>query len=429
MLQKDNSFKLIGFVVWGLCAIFFLYEFFLRTVVGTFQSPIMADFQLSSFKFSFLSSTIFMIGYGFMQIPISMIVGRIGLKKSVMIGAVSCGFAAFAFAYSPNYYAALAVRLFMGIGAGFGFICLLVSVYDWMPNKYSGSFIGLSQFIGTMGPMLAAGPVEGLSHSEGFHWRTAFIVLGIFGLCLSVLIFLFVKNNQRQVSKFIILKPKAPTFIETIKSFVRPEMWKIAFFSALIYFTIEYLSENEGKTFLVEKGLTSSFASYLLTLSWVGYAIGCPLTGYISDKISRRRIIMIIAAFFYLAAIVMFVFSTHQYILIAAFFMLGLGASGQSLGFATMAEQMKKENIAFGLGLNNATITIMMALNAPLIGYIIDVLKDGPFPNQATYMKAFSILIAIGVGTVILALRIKETFCKSKAEYTYINPKYQSENE
>ncbi|WP_367608019.1 hypothetical protein [Legionella sp. W05-934-2] len=42
----------------------------------------------------------------------------------------------------------------------FGFICLLISVYDWLPRKNAALFIGLSQFIGTMGPMLAAGPLD-----------------------------------------------------------------------------------------------------------------------------------------------------------------------------------------------------------------------------------------------------------------------------
>ena len=62
--MQDNKFKLKGFVVWGLCAIFFLYEFFIRTIIGTYQTPVMQDLQLTSLQFSLLSSTLFLVIYG-----------------------------------------------------------------------------------------------------------------------------------------------------------------------------------------------------------------------------------------------------------------------------------------------------------------------------------------------------------------------------
>ncbi|MCB1107325.1 MAG: hypothetical protein KDK76_04435 [Chlamydiia bacterium] len=53
-ISKDRSFTISGFVVWGICALYFLYEFLLRTIIGTFQHPIMYDLKLTSFKFSIL---------------------------------------------------------------------------------------------------------------------------------------------------------------------------------------------------------------------------------------------------------------------------------------------------------------------------------------------------------------------------------------
>lgn len=427
-MNKDNSFKIIGFVVWGICALFYLYEFLLRTVVGTFQYSIMNELHLSSVKFSFLSSTVFMIIYGLMQIPISMIVNRLGLKKSMLIGIMSCTLSTITFGYSYSYPFAIASRMLMGFGASFGFVCMLVAVYEWMPHRLSGLFMGLSQFIGTMGPMFAAGPLESLSNNQGSDWRNIFFYLGFFGFFLTLLIFLFVRNNAETTGKFIILKRSKNSISDILKLFMRAELWKIAAFSALIYFSVEYLSENEGKSFIVQKGFNSGFAAYMITLSWVGYAIGSPLFGYISDFISRRRTVMIIAALFAVIGLTGFVFSSNMYVLIVSFLLIGVSASCQSVTFAIVAEQFKKENVVFGFGLNNTLITSLVGLNAPILGFLIDTLKADNISSHDVYMKVFIILIFFAVVSLVLAIRIKETFCKSQAGFTYLNTKKLDSN-
>ena len=148
-----------GLLVWGICALFFLYEFFLRTVIGTFQHPLMADLQLNAIQFSVLSTTIFLLVYGLMQLPVGFILEQLGLKKSLLLGSGLCTLATIGFSFSYQFWTALFFRIGMGLGASFGFIALLVSVSEWMPLRLRGTFIGLSQFIGTMGPMLAAGPL------------------------------------------------------------------------------------------------------------------------------------------------------------------------------------------------------------------------------------------------------------------------------
>lgn len=80
-MKKENTFSTKGFLVWGLCAFFFVYEFSLRTIMGSYQSPLMHDLKLSAVQFSLLSTSIFLVIYGFMQIPVGIIANRIGLKK------------------------------------------------------------------------------------------------------------------------------------------------------------------------------------------------------------------------------------------------------------------------------------------------------------------------------------------------------------
>lgn len=420
-LFKDISSR--GLLVWFTCCVFFSYEFLLRTVLGTFQHPIMYDLQLTPISFAFLSTTAYLMVYGIMQIPVGLITDRFGLKKSLTFAVVVCVASTILFSFSYALKSAVVARMLMGLGSSFGFVCLLVAVYEWLPKKYFGSFIGVSQFLGTMGPMIAAGPLNQLAMSGDTDWRMIFLSLGLGGLLIAVVIVLFVKNNLNNVGGYRVMEKSRPTMQNMSNLLKQKQVWIIAFYSALVYFTLEYLSENEGKIFLQLNGHDSSFSSYMITLGWLGYAIGCPLLGALSDILKRRKWVMVLSAVVSLCSMTVIVFfPVSKIALTMAFILLGVGAGGQSIGFAIMAEQCDKQYLAAGLGFNNAMIAVLSSINAPAIGYIIDWRSNGLAPIVADYQVAFSIIIALLIVCVLIsAFFIKETFCRATKGFTLIS--------
>jgi len=409
-VEIENKINATGILVWFSCALFFMYEFILRTVVGTFQTQLTNDLSLTPFSFSLLSTTGYSLIYGLMQIPVGIITIRIGLKKSLFMAALLCSISTAGFAISYQLATAMICRIAMGFGSSFGFVCLLIAVYDWMPRRSVAFYIGISQFIGTMGPMMAAGPLHSLSQTSAMGWRSFFFCMAAVGLMIALLVFLFVKENRTNSRKFIILaKPTAVTK-SLIKIMSQIQIWYIALFSACIYFSIDYLSENVGVEFLVKKGLSSTFSSYMITLAWLGYALGCPLLGFISDKIHRRKPLMLVSSFialFCLSGIIFFPLGKTATVL--CFLLLGLSASGQSIGFAIIAEQCKKEYLGGGLGFNNAMIALLSASGAPLIGSLLSCSA-----GMKNYKEALFILIVFTtIATLLSIFAIKETYCKS----------------
>tara|TARA_A100000171_G_scaffold47768_1_gene54294 strand:- start:3232 stop:4500 length:1269 start_codon:yes stop_codon:yes gene_type:complete len=419
-----DRFTRRGVTVWVVCALFFLYEFLLRTVVGTFQHPIMYDLELTSFKFSILSTTTYVLIYGLMQVPVGLIIERFGLKKTLLFACFICVIATFGFAYSTSFIMAVFFRFLTGFGCSFGFICLLVSVYDWLPKKNIAFLLGLSQFFGTMGPMLSAGPLESLSESGHVNWRHVFTLLSMIGFLISILVFFFVENNHEKTGGFTILKRPEPVLktLKTLASQAQP--WMVALFSAGAYFSIEYLSENEGRNILISKNFSPSTSAYVITLAWFSYAIGCPLFGYLSDKLQRRRLMILLTILTCVVSIVMMMYATTPLMLGIAFVLLGLGGSGQSLGFATIAEHYKKQYLATALGLNNAIMMIFSSLNAPMISLYIDMIKEPEMLRLTDYTHVLTILLFITGATFIASsLFIKETFCKSQMSFTILDRK------
>ena len=416
----NQKISLIGIIIWIICAIFFMYEFLLRTVLGTFEHPIIHDLDLNLVTFAILSSTAYQVIYGIMQIPVGIITDRFGLKIALFLAVIVCSIAVGGFGLTHTFDTAFIFRLMMGFGASFGFVCLLMAVYEWLPRKNVGLFIGLSQFIGTMGPMMAAGPLSSLSDNSATEWRYVFFILGIVGIIIAILVLLIVKNNKESIANFQILKRPMPAMNSLKKLFSQSQVWFIAVYSAAVYFTIEYLSENSGIHYLALHGYSKDIAAYMITISWLGYGIGCPSLGFLSDLTNRRKTTMIFASCSCIVSICIIIFfPVNVIITMLAFFFLGIGASGQSIGFAIMAERCNNTYLAAGLGLNNGMIMLVTSINAPIIGWLISYFTTGSTPTIADYQQSFIYIIAFMMIAVILSIFfIRETFCKSTKDIT-----------
>ncbi|MCH9763490.1 MAG: MFS transporter [Gammaproteobacteria bacterium] len=418
MLTK-TKFTVKGMVVWSVCVLFFLYEFFLRTSLGTFQHPLMRALDLSSFEYSLLSTTIFSVMYGLMQMPVGILINRFGLKKMLLSGTIICILSSFGFSCSSTYFEALITRMFMGLGASVGFLCVLVSVYEWIPQRYNAFFIGLSQFFGTIGPMLAAGPLASMVESMHISWQVIFKALAFIGIILMMLIIFFVENKQEHAEKYLTLKRPETMQAMLSKNFSRAQVWYIALFLGAIYFTIQYLSENEGRAFLELKGFSASFSSYMISIAWVGYAFGCPLLGLLSDYLERRKSVLVASSVCSLLAILLVIVSWNKYVLCLGFLLLGLAAGGQSVGFAMISDQFKKQFMPIGFALNNAMIGVFIVINTSSIAFIIDKAKSQSYRALDAYYMAFSVLVFLSVLAFVFSLfLIKETFCKSTVDFT-----------
>ena len=79
-MQKENR-KIIklGLFIWLLAASFYLYEFFLRTFIGTIVPELTQSLHLNAEQLSIIGSAYYLT-YGLMQIPVGMLIDRYGTR-------------------------------------------------------------------------------------------------------------------------------------------------------------------------------------------------------------------------------------------------------------------------------------------------------------------------------------------------------------
>ena len=160
----------------------------------------------------------------------------------------------------------------------------------------------------------------------------------------------------------------------------------------------------------------------MITTAWIGYAFGCPFLGWLSDFLSRRKPLMILSALSCTLGITCIIYADHSYLIAAAFFLLGFGGAGQSVAFVMMSEQFKKPYLAVSLSMNNAMITMLSAINAPIIGSVLEIIKTTPAPQMSDYQIAFSgLAVTVSLSIIISIFLLKETYCKSVADFTILS--------
>ncbi len=427
MLPSSNArITFLGLSIWMLLVIFFLYEFFLRTFLGTIAHQIMTDLQLTPEAFSIMGSAYYLI-YGLMQIPVGIIADRFGIRLVATIAIVICAIATVVFAKTNNFTIAFICRILTGFGSSFAFICMLMIIIEWFPRNYFALITGCSQFIGTLGPMLAGGPLMNFIINSHNNWRHIFTVIGYFGLVLAASVALFVKKRPTTCpQKAIVLNPKQNLSTQMKQLFLNRQAWAIALFTATLYAPIVIFGAVWGTEYLHLKGLSQTHAAQVISCLWLGFAIGCPLHGFISDYSQRRKPLLVLSSVAGAVLISIIVCSAHLSFQqdIVLFFMLGIIIANHNNGFATIAENVTQSSRATAIGLNNGLISLFSASIPIIVALIISHVMHNSQQSTMTYAHITSgLMILPGLHLLaagIALFGIKETYCKPTKDIIYL---------
>ena len=296
----------------------------------------------------------------------------------------------------------------MGAGSAFGFIGALIAATNWMPKCYLAFILGLTQFIGTLGPILATGPLEYYLNNFDASWRDLFNILSVIALCISILAYIFVENNKEYIKDHAPYTKKA--IIYGLKSLIsQPQVWIIALLTATLYCPIEYLTENAGRHFLTLKSTEWDCSSFIITSSWLSYAICCPLWGLASDLYQRSKIFLQISTLISLLGLTFLIFSTQLSLVLTGFILLGAGTSGQVLCYSLIADFVKKHDRSIAFAFNNTFLSIINGINAPFIGLVLDQRSSNLSTlTHMDYTQAFYTLCVISIIALICSTQIKD---------------------
>lgn len=408
---------------WLVCltaASFFLYEFIQMLCLNSMNSDLMAAFHINATELGWLSSVYFMSNVLFL-FPAGQLIDRLPVKRLILIAMTLCICGTIAFAYSQQFALALVFRFITGIGSAFCFLCSMRLASRWfLPHRMaliSGSIVTMAM----LGGWLAQAPFSALVSLVG--WRHALLFDAAFGAILLSLIVLIVREYPPEGNRVYETDHKQLHQLgwtaSMKKAYGRKQNWLCGIYTDFMNLPIFLLGGLWGGLYLMQiQHLPKVMATHIAGMLFLGTIIGAPLVGFISDKLSRRKLPMLIGAITSLVLIAMLIYmQLNASALTLIFFLLGLTTSTQVLSYPTVTESNPHALTAMSVSVVSFCVISGGAMFEPLFGWLMDLRWDHTIVNgvniysNADLHRGLLIMpIAFILAGLIIAA-IRETFC------------------
>lgn len=419
--SKSNQVRWFAWVVWGLGALFFFYEFLLQIVPGVMSTDLMRDFNVTANHFGLLVSFYF-VAYASMQLPAGVLLDRFGPRRLLAVAALLCSVGTLMFGTAQHYAIVELARFITGLGSAFAMLGTLVLVANWFPTNRFASIHGITLTIGMLGAVFGSAPMSMLV--EHYQWRPSLIGLGIIGLVITASIWLIVRdkptysvNNQRANSEPVATADVLRALGNILK---HKQSWLIALFGILIYAPTAALGQW-GPIFIQSSfDVDLTKAAAINSTMFIGWCVGSPFFGALSDRIGRRKVPLYISAVGTLICLVGIIYLPMSLTLLTVMmFAFGFFTCGFVPSFSLIRELHPPKASGTALGFMNMINSLGGAIAAPAIGILLDWAWDGKILNRARVYSAANYHLALNALPILVIIAllilpmIKETYCQT----------------
>ncbi len=270
-----------------------------RYVMSTVLEPIRLELHLTDGGIAFLTGVSLALFYVTMGIPLSWVADRYNRKNLLAASIAAWSVMTTLCGLSKGYSQLLLARIGVGIGEAGGTPACNAIVGDYFPANRRPMAMTIFALGAPLGAWLGADMAGAVSHAYG--WRAAFLVLGVPGVILALIVYFTVKEPRRGCLDAVPQSVAAPTLIESLK-FIRIQ--KSAFHVimgsgvsalwgwGLMWFTPTFIQRTYG----VNEGVAGGIVGPIHLVMGIGASL---LTAWLLAKPSftdPRRIVYLLAA-------------------------------------------------------------------------------------------------------------------------------------
>jgi MFS family permease len=398
-------------LAWLLAACFYFYQYALRSAPAVMVPQLSKAFDLSAVG---VASLIGMFYYGYS--PFSLVAGtaldRFGAKKVIPAGALIAAIGAFLFA-TGNAAAGNVGRVLQGAGGAFGLVGAVYIASNFFPSSRAATLIGATQIIGMSGGsagQLLVGPLI----TAGVAWYDFWLAMGIAAILIAAALVVLLpgKQEEKETNNWI-----KESFVSLGKVFRNPQSILCGSIAGLVFIPTTIFDMIWGVRYLEEaRGFEYADAVIRSATVPVGWIIGCPLLGFISDRIGRRKPVIIAGACVLLACLTWILYGPRD---VLPPYVLGLVAgiaSGAAMLTYTVAKEANPAHLGgTATGVNSFLNLTFSALVGPVVGNIMESVSQKPLTPIEHYQITFQPLLYGVAIAAILGFLLRETGTAARA--------------
>lgn len=420
--------KIIPWFICLLGALFYSYEYVLRILPSVMTPELMQHYAINSVTMGSLAG-VYYWAYTPLQLPVGVLMDRFGPRRLLTIACILCVIGSYYFVATDSTLIAMIGRFIVGFGSAFAFVGVLKLATIWLAPDRLGMVAGLAAALGKVGGIFGVNVLTFLVAKHG--WYDTSIYACFTGIILTVILWVFIRDSgelavDSHVNEVIDFKLLIKDVAVICKN---KQLWINGAVGCLIYLPTTVFGELWGYRYLEQAhGFAPKTAALGITALYLGFAIGAPIMGYVSDRLHNRRMPMLVGAlltslFF---AVMVYVPGLSEDVIFALLFAMGLSYGAQAIVFAVAREISPPEASCTAIAITNMIVMLAPAFLQPAVGFLLDFhanpLVSSTYTNTVgDYQFAFAAIVFGMLSAAVFAYFLVETHAKPK-EYKAFHP-------
>ncbi len=381
--------------------LFYCFQFLVRVSPNVMTDELMLSFLVDAAGLSFIIAWS-NAGYSMMQIPLGVLMDRLGPRRIIAAGAILCAVSTYFFSIATTPYLAGASRFMIGIGSACGYLGTLKLGSQWFTRDKMPMVVSITMTLGIVGASIGGLPLEFLVNSVG--WQSSLHLVALAGMIIGAAVLFVVGKNPPYHAH----APEEDHLLVDLFAIVKkPQAWLFAIFGMLMYLPLDLMGTLWGVSFLEKKfNIPESEATVPILFMFIGVALGSFFFAWLTDAWNSRKKPMVLGAILTTALYFLIVFGPPLSIeLVCVLFLLsGFFFNGQLLAFTCICEIMPLHASGVAVGFVNSIVMLGGFFFMPLVGEILVAFWDGTMLDGVPQYSAADFQIAIAIIPICLGI-------------------------
>lgn len=417
-LSGDGVVKMQRYRIWiflGLSAAY-LISYFHRAAPAVVGPEILKDLGIAPAALGFLGSMYFW-AYAGAQLPAGVLADTWGARKTMSVFVLLAAAGGVLFGLAPNVGLLAAGRFLVGLGVGFIYVPAVKILTDWYKPDELATYSGVLLAVGNIGALVSAAPLVALMNVIG--WRNSFLVVAAFTVAAAFFTWIIIRNKPSELGlptpRDMMGLPPAPAapkvrLGEALRAvFSNGQFYLLAVLVFSYYGTLMSVGSLWAGPYLQQVyGLSKQAAGNVIMMFPLGMVFGCPLSGYLSDKVlkSRKKVLLAGITLHALSYLPLVFFPDNLSITQLYILFLWYGISGGAFvsNFACAKETAEPRFAGTAVGAVNVFLFAGGAFYQQVMGIVLGrypMVSPGVY-TAAAYQAAFTVaFVGLIIGVVV----------------------------